>query len=353
MTRPFPRRLAATFVATTLGLSLLPAAAQAAPAPAAPVGSMTPALQAARKPVVVRVATFNVRTARARGDNRAWVSRVADVSREILSRKPGVVLLQELGPGRADGRKGKINGAVRQTTSLTAKLRTMGGGRYRLVRSYSYFANGTPHGTQGARILYDASRFTLLSRCPETTGKSNYNPSCAFDLPVAAGDSKNQRRSAAYALFRDRRSGRAFWVVSVHLDHRHGSKAKDAKFSRLRVAQAKAVVNRLARLNTTRLPVFFGGDINSWSTDRSRYAPHRYLASRGFRDSVTAPNPVKHLYPTVNHWRTKLKATKKGVRLDVIMVRGAQGFRRWENKAKVTDRSRPSDHNMVVADVAI
>ena len=97
----------------------------------------------------------------------------------------------------------------------------------------------------------------------------------------------------------------------------------------------------------------FGGDINSWSTDRSRYAPHRYLVSKGFRDSVTAPGPINHLYPTVNHWRTTLKKTKNGVRLDVVMVKGARAFTRWENKMNRVDRARPSDHNMVVADVVI
>ena len=358
--RFFPRRLTTRFTtrctavlgAGALGLSLWPTAAQAVPSPSAPVVSVA-APTAAVKTAQVRIATFNVRTARALGDKRNWLARVTDVSQEILSRRPGVVLLQELGPGRADGKKAKIKGAARQTTSLTAKLRALGGGSYRLVRSFSYTAPGAKHGTQGARILYDSSRYALMISCPETTGKSNYNPSCAFDLPIASGDSLNKRRSAAYAKFLDRSTGKQFWVVSVHLDNRHGSKAKDAKFSRLRVSQAAAAINRVARLNTTGLPVMFGGDINSWSTDRSRYAPHRYLVSKGFRDSVTAPGPINHLYPTVNHWRTTLKKTKNGVRLDVVMVKGARAFTRWENKTNRVDSARPSDHNMVVADVVI
>jgi endonuclease/exonuclease/phosphatase family metal-dependent hydrolase len=345
------RRLTAILGATALGISLMPADARAAPTPAGPVPTVT-AVPTAAKIANVRIATFNVRTARAK-DKRSWLARVSDVSREILSRRPGVVLLQELGPGRADGKKAKINGAARQTTSLTARLKQLGGGQYRLVRSTSYIAPGTKHGTQGARILYDASRIALLSRCPETTGKKNYNSSCAFDLPVAAGDTASDRRSAAYAQFRDRRSGRQFWVVSAHLDNRHGSKANDAKFSRLRVRQAAAVDSRLARLNGAGLPVVFGGDINSWSTDRSRYAPHRYLRSKGYQDSVAAPNPINHLYPTVNHWRTNLKKTKNGVRLDVVMGKGAKAFTRWENKFTQGDTTRPSDHNMVLADVRL
>ncbi len=344
------RRLTAILGATALGISMMPAGSHAAPMPAGPVPIV--AMPTAAKIADVRIATFNVRTARAK-DARSWLARVSDVSREILSRKPGVVLLQELGPGRADGKKTKINGAARQTTSLTARLKRLGGGQYRLVRSTSYIAPGSKHGTQGARILYDASRFALLSRCPETTGKKNYNSACAFDLPVAAGDTKSDRRSAAYAQLQDRRTGRQFWVVSAHLDNRHGSKASDAKFSRLRVRQAEAVVSRLARLNRAGLPVVFGGDINSWSTDRSGYAPHRYLRSEGYSDTVSAPTRINHLYPTVNHWRTTLKKTKNGVRLDVVMARGARGATRWENKMSVVDRARPSDHNMVLADIRL
>lgn len=343
--------LIALLTAPVVGVALLPSVSQAEVATVAPAAVVAPA--AAPSPLKVRVATFNVRTARATGDKRNWLVRVSDVSREILSRRPGVVLLQELGPGRADGKKAKIGSAARQTTSLTARLRALGGGSYRLVRSFSYTAPGTSHGTQGARILYDSSRYRLLSNCPEKTGKSNWNPSCAFDLPVASGDSKKHRRSAAYAKFAERSSGRQFWVVSVHLDNRHGSKAQDAKFSRLRVSQAAATVARMARLNPSGLPVFFGGDINSWATDRSRYAPHRYLVSKGYRDSVAAPNPINHLYATVNHFRTTAKKTKNGVRLDVVMVKGAKRFTRWENKMNRVDTARPSDHNLVVADVVI
>ena len=81
------------------------------------------------------MATFNVRTARARGDKRNWLARVGDVSRDILAGRPAVVLLQELGPGRADGKKAKIKGAARQTTSLTARLANSVASEYKLVRS--------------------------------------------------------------------------------------------------------------------------------------------------------------------------------------------------------------------------
>ena len=354
------RRLIAMLSAPIVALALVPpSAAHAQPAHpqiAAP-GVSAPAAatvaQGAKAAKALRVATFNVRTARARGDKRNWLARVGSVSREIMERRPSVVLLQELGPGRADGKKAKINGAARQTTSLTSTLARIGGTKYRLVRHTSYVEPGAAHGTQGARILYDSSRLALLSKCPETTGKKAWNASCSFDLPVAKGESRQNLRSAAYAKFRDRATGKAFWVVSTHFDNRHGSKAKDAKMSRLRVAQAARVAAVMAKLNTSRLPVVFGADINSWESDRSRYAPHRYLVSKGYADTVFAKARVNLGYPTVNHWRSTLKRAKRGngVRLDVVMVKGRAQFLRWENKMALRDNSRSSDHNMVLADL--
>jgi len=344
-------RLLAVPMTAVLGMALLPPSAEAVPVPSVAAPTI-----AASKAKVVRVATFNVRTARATHDKRSWLKRSPDVAREILSRNPGVVALQELGPGRADGKKGTLKGRVRQTTSLTNSLKRLGGGRYKLVRTTSYFAPGTKHGTQGARILYDSSRFTLKTRCPEKTGKRNFNKSCAFDLPLAPGDSKEKLRSAAYAEFADKRTGHRFFVVSAHMDSRHSKSNKvEAKYNRLRASQARAVANKLARVNPHNRPVVFGGDINSWRTDRGRYAPHRALVAKGYRDAAKAKVRINYAYTTVNHYDVKLKKSRSGngTRLDVIMVKGARGVTRYENKMAVVDRSRPSDHNMGVADILL
>lgn len=351
-----PRLLAGPFVAL-LALGLMPPSAQATPTQVITAAPTTvPSMAAARGSTVVRVATFNVRTARATGDRRRWLKRAPDVAREILSRNPGIVALQELGPGRADGRRGKLKGHLRQTTSLTKTLKRLGGGRYRLVRSTSYFPSGTKHGTQGTRILYDSSRYALITRCPETTRGRNYNRSCAFDLPIARGESLQHRRSAAYAEFRQRRSGKRFFVVSAHLDHRHsGNNRIEAKYNRLRARQAAAVARKLNRINSSRRPVVFGGDINSWQSDRSRHAPRRALVARGYRDAAATSNRINHAYTTSNQWRVRLQRSGRGVgpRLDLVLVKGGNGSRRYENKMARVDRSRPSDHNMVVADVVL
>jgi endonuclease/exonuclease/phosphatase family metal-dependent hydrolase len=338
--------------AAVLGLGLTPLALQAT---SGSLSASAPTTASAAARTSLRVGTYNVRTARAVTDRQQWLERAPLVAREILARNPGVLALQELGPGRADGRKGTLQGTPRQTTSLLTTLAAMGGGRYRLVRTTPYVAPGTVHGTQGARILYDSSRYTLLTNCPETTGRRNYNRSCSIELPLRAGDSRTLRRSAAYAAFRDRRTGKAFYVASAHLDDRHSrSAAKEKKLNSLRARQAAAVVKKVARVNTAGWPVIFGGDINSWQTDRGRYAPHRALTARGFHDASKSKRKVHIAYPTINHFKTTVKKARsgKGVRLDVVMVKGGT-FKRYENKMRRVNASRASDHNLVLGDVVL
>ena len=66
----------------------------------------------------LRVATFNVRTVKATKDKRNWLLRIDDVANEILTSRAGVVLLQEISPGRADGKGGSTAKVGRQTTTL-------------------------------------------------------------------------------------------------------------------------------------------------------------------------------------------------------------------------------------------
>ena len=129
--------------------------------------------------LLLRVGTFNVRTSRAH-DGRSWLSRAKDVAREIASRDPGVLAVQELGPGRADGSKGTTTGHLRQTISLERSLKSVvGDSRYQLVRTTPYVKPGTNHGTQGTRILYDTRKFKLLSHSRRRPDRKTTTPRAA------------------------------------------------------------------------------------------------------------------------------------------------------------------------------
>ena len=301
--------------------------------------------------LTLRVGTFNVRTARA-NDGGSWLQRATDVAREIASRDPGVLAIQELGPGRADGSKGTTTGHLRQTVSLERSLRSVvGDSRYQLVRTTPYVRPGTNHGTQGTRLLYDTRKFKLLSHCPETTGSKNYNPSCSMNLPLQSSDSESLRRSAAFAKFANRKTGKRFWVVSVHLDDRHSSSlSTERSYNALRGAQARAVYLKVNGLRKAGEKIIYAGDFNSWATNRAGDAPREYLIRQGFQDAAAAADTrINIKYPTVNHYKTTLSA--KPIRLDMVMIKGCKRVLRYENVMKRVDSSRPSDHNLVISDV--
>ncbi len=302
----------------------------------------------------IRVASFNVRTANAKEDKgvRAWSARAPYVARAIVAQNPGLVAIQELSPGSITG----TTGGTRQTSSLLTALRRNGGAKYALNRTTSYAKPGTPMGTQGARILYDTSRYQLRTNCWEMTGTSHWNAACTIAMPLRPGDSEKERRVAAVAKFRDRKTGKEFFFVSVHLDSRKSSNAATRRsIETLRGAQVKAVTARLAAINARQakpLPVIFAGDINSWQNTPSTYAPHNELVKAGFYDTAAATSRVNFRYGTVNDFATTIKPTASGfgARLDVIAVKGVRGSARFTTVLKVTDSRRPSDHNMVVAD---
>ena len=117
-----------------------------------------------------------------------------------------------------------------------------------------------------------------------------------------------------------------------------------------------AVYNKLAGLNSKGYPMIIGGDINSWPRKKvGSHAPHNYLSGKGFKDGVTATDRIDVRYPTVNHFKRVLKPRSSGVgvHLDVVMAKGAKSIKHYENVMKVVDSSRPSDHNLVLADLKL
>jgi endonuclease/exonuclease/phosphatase family metal-dependent hydrolase len=304
----------------------------------------------------LRVASFNVRTAKDNTGPHAWLTRVPLVAHEIVRHAPDLVALQELNPGRADGLDLPTTGAVRQTESLLNAVHAEGATQYALVRTTPYVPSTVTEGTQGARIMYDTSRYRLLSTCHETTGGSPYSSDCSISTPVLSTDSASAKRRSAYALFEDRSSGAQFWFVSVHLDPRHSSTMHtEHVYEGLRAAQMSAVLSKISSLNTRHLPVVLGGDTNSWQNNQGGERAHDALIAAGYYDSAAAQTQVDVRYTTMSDFATTLTLPSSGwgARLDVIATHGIKGATRFENVMLHTDSNRASDHNMVLADLRL
>jgi endonuclease/exonuclease/phosphatase family metal-dependent hydrolase len=317
---------------------------------------MPPGLAAKSKGTVIRAATFNVRTAKATWDKRHWMKRRGLVAAEIKASRADVVAIQEMSPGRQDGKDGSTKKVGRQTTSLVTEMKKIGLGHYKLVRESQYKKPGTVHGTQGTRILYNTRKYELLSNCPEKTGKKWWNPACSIDLPIMKTDSGKAKRKAAYAAFEDRSTGKRFYVVSAHLDQRHSkSLATEKKYNALRDAQTKTILDRIDSINTRNRPVIFGGDINSWQNNIAGDAPRDRLIANGYYDTIAATRQINVEFPTINHYKPVLERSSTGVgtRIDILAVQGSQGSNLYWNKTLERDTQRPSDHNLVAADIVL
>lgn len=305
----------------------------------------------------LRVASFNVRSARNYTDLRPWLMRADDVAAEIKKANADVFAVQELSPGRVDGRAGASTKAVsRQTDHLLTVLGKIKASKYKLVRNTSYVKPGAIHGGQGARILYNSSQLSLLTRCANTTGKKVYSTACSFSLPIAAGDGPSVRRSAAYAEFKDKESGKKFLLVCVHLDFRQSlDPVLAAKYNALRGQQMAAVQAKIAKVRTGSEPVIVAGDDNAWQNQQTGDAPHDYLIGQGYYDTAAAQTTLNRDFPTYNGFRPVITPSPQGFgnRLDNILVRGLQGSRRYANITEANDRERPSDHSLIYADLAI
>ena len=145
-------------------------------------------------------------------------------------------------------------------------------------------------------------------------------------------------------------------MVSAHLDQRHSSsKTKEARYDKLRGDQVATILKKINSINTQKLPVVFGGDINSWQNNRVGHAPHDRLVADGYYDTAAAIRHVNLAYSTINHYDRVLKPKSSGfgTRIDVVMVKGSRGSSLFENKMEITDSTRPSDHNLVLADIVL
>jgi hypothetical protein len=111
----------------------------------------------------------------------------------------------------------------------------------------------------------------------------------------------------------------------------------------------------VAKANPKGRKVIFSGDINSWQVSRAGHAPHDVLLGNGFWDTASAREVVNIAYDTSNQFATVLKPNVWGfgTRLDLVMIKGTKGANRFENVLEPTDDARPSDHNLVLADLVL
>jgi len=250
--------------------------------------------------------SINLRYASATPPN-AWPQRRPVMKAAILAHAPDVFGTQE--------------GLYAQLKDLASDL-----------PAYEWIGLGRDGGSRGEfmAIFYKRERFEpmafdhfWLSDTPEVIGSSTWGHS--------------NRRMVTWIRFRDRQSGREFYLWNTHLDHEvEAARQKAAALIRERVARAEAGI-----------PLLLVGDFNCAAGNSAAFD---VLTKDGLLADTwpLAARRVNERTSTFHGYRTP---AQDGVRIDWILVRGKAEVRHAEVVTYEERGQFPSDHFPVMAHV--
>ena len=151
-----------------------------------------------------------------------------------------------------------------------------------LSETYSVIGEGrrADRKGEGTPIFYKTSRFDLLdwgsfwlSKTPDIPGSKDWDASI--------------ERIATWSKFLDKTTGKKFFYINTHFDH---------KGPESRTMAAKILLDKARELHDG-LPVFFTGDLNTWSaTEPIAILSDNELVKDSYTSSETAPTGRKSPY---------------------------------------------------------
>ena len=171
----------------------------------------------------LKLMTYNIRLDVASDGENSWSNRKEYWASQMNFYEPDIFGIQEALPN--------------QVTDITA-----------LLPKYNYTGIGRDGIGKGesSNIFYKKDRFKVLDQntfwLSETPGQ------------ISKGWDAALNRVCTYALFRDNKTKKTFWVFNTHLDH-IGELA--------RTNSIQLILSKIKELNAKKYPVFFMGDFNS------------------------------------------------------------------------------------------
>jgi hypothetical protein len=189
-----------------------------------------------------------------------------------------------------------------------------------------------PNGANGAanRIAFKTAKYTKVR-------------AGSFPLP-------GERRITSWVLLKSRKTGKQFYAVSAHVSPTLPVTGKVS-----RTSSAEVINARMNALNTGKLPVLMGGDMNVSQNAAATSSPHAVFIRHGWTDMASAPRRAMADYPTSNGLRKAVEPTWG--RIDYLYTRHVGGPVAYRNvvsvsKGRITSR-HGSDHNLIVADTRL
>lgn len=254
----------------------------------------------------MKVMTYNIRLDIDSDGENSWSNRKEYFCSQLSFYEPDVLGIQEALPNQ-----------VEDISSLLPKYNFVGIGR-----------DGIGKG-ESSNIFYKKDRFELIQ---ESTFWLSETPGV-----ISKGWDAALNRVCTYALLKDKKSKKLFWIFNSHLDH-IGELA--------RTNSIQLIVSKIAALNINNYPVIFTGDFNSEPSEERIIALKKEMLDA---KDISVEKPFGPS-GTFNAFKHNEAVTK---RIDYI-------FLSKNNKLKVKkyavlsdskDLKYPSDHLPVYAEI--
>ena len=247
----------------------------------------------------LKIISYNIRMGVAKDGPNSWEYRAPASAMMLDDRNPDIFGLQEA-----------FDFQVYYLTQCLPQYKAVGVGR----------EDGKKKG-EHMSIFYNKKKISLLKWGTWWLSETPDVPSKGWDAACY--------RTATWALMKDKKSGRKFWYVNTHIDH----KGKIAKEKGLTL-----IMDKIAGMNPDGLPIVLTGDFNM----RSDAEPMEGVKAR-MKDSRETAAVTDH-EGTYNGWG------KRNAIIDYIFYDGFSSCIRYETVTKpYMDRTFISDHFPVEA----
>ena len=251
-------------------------------------------------PATITVMSYNIRNGEARDGTNSWLYRAGASSEMINDQKPDVFGVQEA-----------YYYQVRFLEEYCKGYKSVGVGR----------EDGKKEG-EFMSIFYNKKKIKLVKWGTFWLSETPDKPSMGWDAAC--------RRTATWALMKDKASGKEFFFVNTHLDH-VGWEARRKGLA--------LIVERIASINPKGLPMVLTGDFNM-TPERDEFSPLRGIMASA-RDVAFKTDDL----PTFHAWGKEDKNI-----IDYIFYCGFSSCLEFETVRKAyAGRKFVSDHYPVKA----
>lgn len=263
---------------------------------------LLPQLAMAEEPVSeLKVMSYNIRLGSANDGTNSWAYRCPATIEMIEDQKPDVMGLQE---------------ALMDQVVLVDEF----------TKDYDYVGVGRDNGKKEGEfmaIFYNKKTVKLLKWGTFWLSETPEEPSFGWDAEC--------RRTATWALMKDKRTGKHFYFVNTHLDHVGVEARKNG---------LKLIVDRIQEINPEGYPMVLTGDFNI----KPHAAELKELDSRMQSARKVAQKTDSH--HTFNDWGK----AKSDMIIDYIYISGFSECVEYQTVTKrYSDRKFISDHYPISA----